>query len=211
MIEELFHSIIEFLITTIGSFGYIGIFALMAIESSFIPFPSEVVLIPAGVLIARGEMNFMAALIASTLGSLAGALVNYFLALHLGRKTVNALIKRYGKIFLIDEKKILKSEKFFHEHGNISTFIGRLIPVIRQLISLPAGFYKMSLFWFCILTALGAGIWSAILLYLGYFFGENQEALTSYMMEMKIILILLVLIVVGLYVLVKMKKGNSSE
>src|SRR3989344_5604698 len=113
MLAEFYHNSIEFLLNLTSSMGYFGIFVLMTIESSFIPFPSEVVMIPAGVLVQRGEMLFSLALIAGILGSVAGALINYQLALHLGRRIVNKLIFRYGKIFFICEKSILISERYF--------------------------------------------------------------------------------------------------
>lgn len=208
MFSELFHTFVEFLVSTIGSSGYFGIFVLMAIESSFIPFPSEVILIPAGILIARGEMNFFSALLSATLGSVFGAVINYVLALYLGRKLVNKLIQKYGKVFLLSKKSLIKSEKYFIKHGEISTFVGRLIPVIRQLISIPAGFFKMDVYKFLLYTFLGAGIWSAILLYLGLLFGENQDLLYSILIELKIGLILTSIIIIGIYFIYKLKKNN---
>jgi len=156
--------------------GYVGITLLMAVESSFIPFPSEVILPPAGYLAAQGRMSAPLALFAGLAGSLIGALVNYFLAIKLGRP----LMHRYGKYFLIKEKSLNRAEAFFQRHGEISTFIGRLIPVIRQLISLPAGVARMRLDRFVANTALGAGIWCAILTYIGWWVGRNSSMITSF-------------------------------
>lgn len=206
MFKEIFNVVLEFLIQTIGELGYFGIFFLMTLESSFFPFPSEVILVPAGVLVARGEMHIFPVMLASTLGSLAGAYINYFLALYLGRSLANKFLYKYGKFLFISKKSIDKSEKYFKNHGEISTFIGRLIPVIRQLISIPAGFFKMDLKKFTIYTALGAGIWSAILVYIGYLFGENQEALTSYLFESKLFVILISFIIIGIYAIIKIRK-----
>ena len=173
MLLDIVNKIIEFSIAAVGSLGYFGIFILMTIESSVIPFPAELILIPAGALVARGEMYFVVVLIVSTLGSVAGALANYYLALYLGRKTINYLIHKYGKFAFIKEDTVLRSEKFFDKHGAVTTFLGRLIPGMRSFVSLPAGFARMHLGKFCLYTALGAGIWNAVLIYLGYVFGNN--------------------------------------
>ena len=163
---EFFSQIVDGLFAIIANFGYLGIFIGMTIESSFFPFPSEVIMIPAGALIASGQMTFFWVFFAGLLGSLVGALINFFLAFFLGRKTINFLILKYGKFFLLGKKGLERSDDYFKNHGEITTFIGRLIPVVRQLISLPAGFSKMNLFKFCLFTSLGAGIWIAILIYL---------------------------------------------
>jgi len=143
----------------------------MTVESSFIPFPSEVVLIPAGYLVSKGEMGITMIMISSLAGSMTGAFVNYYLALLLGRK----ILCKYGKYFFINESAIEQIDDYFAKHGHISTFIGRLIPGIRQLISIPAGLARMNLTTFSIYTALGASIWAFVLVMLGYFIGENQE------------------------------------
>jgi membrane protein DedA with SNARE-associated domain len=154
--------------------GYILIFALMTIESSFIPFPSEVIMIPAGFLAYRGELSFgipcmdmTAALLSGVAGSLAGAFINYYLALCLGRP----FLYRYGKYLFIRPKLLSRAEGIFLEHGEIATFTCRLLPGIRQLISLPAGLSRMSLVRFTLFTSLGAGIWSFILVWIGYYLG----------------------------------------
>ena len=167
------------LVEWIFHLGYPGIFLLMAIESSFIPFPSEIVLIPAGYLAYEGEMNIFLILLAAVLGSLVGAFVNYFIALYLGRR----FILRYGRYFFISKETLYKLDTFFQNHGHISTFTGRLIPGIRQLISIPAGIAKMNKTEFTLYTALGAGIWSLVLILLGYFIGQEQELLKNYLRE----------------------------
>lgn len=206
MFVEFYHSAVEFLLNLTDSLGYVGIFLLMTLESSFIPFPSEIILIPAGALVQRGEMLFSLVLIAGILGSLAGALINYAIALHFGRRVIDGLMKRYGKIFLIGEESLEKSEKYFDKHGEITTFIGRLIPVIRQLISLPAGFAKMNLIKFSFYTALGAGIWSLILIYLGYLFGGNVEVIGQNLDIITMGILTVSLVVILIYILVKKKK-----
>lgn len=158
------HEIINFIIDSVGSLGYLGIFIMMFLESSFFPFPSEVVMIPAGVLAYRGEMNIYLAILCGILGSLSGALFNYYLALRMGR----VFIIKYGKYVFFSEKSMQKMESFFQKHGHISTFVGRLLPAIRQYISLPAGIARMDLKKFCIFTSLGAGIWVCILSLIGY-------------------------------------------
>lgn len=165
--EEFLSEIINFIVESVGNFGYLGIFLMMFLESSFFPFPSEVVMIPAGYLAYKGDMNIYIAIFMGILGSIAGSLFNYYIALKLGR---NFVIK-YGKYFFFSEKSMEKMEDYFKKHGEISTLLGRLIPVVRQYISLPAGLSKMNLTKFCFYTGLGAGIWVAILTCFGYYIG----------------------------------------
>jgi membrane protein DedA with SNARE-associated domain len=173
--KELFHEAVAYIVNLVADLGYTGIFVLMTLESSFVPFPSEVVLIPAGYLAKTGEMSMALILGASVGGSLAGAFINYYLSLFLGRK----FILTYGRYFLLPEEKFLKLEEGFRTHGKFATFFGRLIFGIRQWISIPAGLSKMSILPFAILTGAGAFIWSAILVYLGYFLGKGENTVAT--------------------------------
>lgn len=169
-------TIVEWFIGIAGRLDYFGVFFLMVVESSFIPFPSELVIPPAAFLAARGEMSIFLVILFGTLGSLVGAWVNYFLALFLGKPVVYALVRRkWAKWFLLSEAKLERAERYFLKYGVVSTFVGRLLPVIRQLISLPAGFVKMNFGIFSLFTFLGAGIWITVLALLGYFFGLNEN------------------------------------
>lgn len=151
--------------------NYWVIVLFMAIESSFIPFPSEVIVPPAAWLAAvSGDLNIFFVILCATLGALIGALVNYFLALWLGRPIVYAFANsRWGHLCLIDAQKVETAEAFFDRHGAISTFVGRLVPAVRQLISIPAGLARMGLPRFIFFTTLGAGIWNTVLALLGYY------------------------------------------
>jgi membrane protein DedA with SNARE-associated domain len=170
------HELINWLVNTIGAMGYWGIFLLMAMESSVLPIPSEVVMPPAGYLVQQGRMDMTLVILSGTFGSLAGAYANYFAARFLGRP----LLLRYGKYVLITEHHFARVEDYFRQHGEISTFIGRLLPVIRHLISLPAGLAGMNHLRFSAYTLLGSAIWVSILSWIGYFIGENQESILRY-------------------------------
>lgn len=145
--------------------NYWFVFIFMVIESSFIPFPSELVVPPAAYLAAqRGDMNVFMVVVVATAGALVGALVNYFLSLWIGRPVVYAFANsRVGHACLINQQKVEKAERYFDDHGAISTFVGRLIPAVRQLISIPAGLAKMNIGTFCVFTSLGALVWNGIL------------------------------------------------
>lgn len=161
--------------------NYGTITALMAVESSFIPFPSEIVVPPAAWKAAQGELNIFLVLLFSTAGAILGAIFNYYFAHFLGRRLIyNFLQTRFAAILLLDEAKMAKSEAFFRKHGRLSTFIGRLVPGIRQLISLPAGFARMNIPSFLLYSTLGSGLWNIILILLGYFLFTQKELLQSY-------------------------------
>ena len=161
--------------------GFALIFVLMAVESSLIPFPSEVIMIPGGFLAYRGELSFgdplmdvTTVVVCGLAGAMVGAFSNYYLALLLGRP----FLYRYGKYFFIKPRVLSRAEEIFLEYGEITTFVCRLIPAIRQLISLPAGISRMPLARFSLFTGLGAGIWSAILVTVGCYLGSLSENMT---------------------------------
>lgn len=195
---------IDFIVSTVSGWGYIGIFIMMAIESSVIPLPSEVVMIPAGYLVSKGEMEWIPVLLSGTLGSIFGALVNYYFAMIVGRK----FIKKYGKYFFLPADKLVLVEQFFYKHGSFSTFSGRLIPVIRHLISIPAGLARMNIPKFIFYTGTGAGIWVAVLTALGYFIGQNEELLHEYLKL--ITFVVLGFLTIGLVFYIRLNKSKKK-
>ncbi len=152
---------------------YLLVFLLMIVESSFIPFPSEVIVPPAAYLACTSdEVNIVAILLIATAGALGGALINYYLSMWIGRPLVYRFAdSRFGHAMLIDREKVEKAERYFDDHGAVSTFFGRLIPAVRQLISIPAGISKMNIWKFMLFTTLGAGVWNLVLAALGYWLG----------------------------------------
>jgi len=196
------HQLIEWLLITIGALGYPGIFLLMAMESSVIPIPSELVMPPAGYLAQQGQMNMLIVILCGTAGSLAGAYANYFTAHYLGRP----LVLKYGKYVWITEEKFAKVERFFRDHGEVSTFVGRLLPVVRHLISLPAGLSGMNHVKFSLYTLAGAGLWVTVLTFIGYFIGMNRELIMRYSHHALIGAVVLSVVIIILYVRSHRKK-----
>jgi len=184
----------------------------MAIESTFIPLPSELVLPPAAYLASQGELNFFLIVLFATIGCVIGALINYTLSFYLGRVIIYGLAdSKYARIFFINRQKLQHAEDYFIENGNTSTFIGRLIPGVRHLISIPAGLAKMDLKKFILYTFLGSALWNTILSALGYYFGENEELLMTYFHELKYVFLVLGAIFILYLVFVKGKKKNKKS
>jgi membrane protein DedA with SNARE-associated domain len=165
-----------FAIDVISAIGYLGVFFLMVMESMVIPIPSELVLPFAGFLISRGHFAFIPVMIVSSLGSIVGSLISYWM----GRYGGNALVVRYGKYVLLDERDLDRTEQWFEKRGEYTIFISRFIPVVRHLISIPAGIGKMDLKRFCLYTIAGASMWNFILLYAGYLLGEHWDKIKHY-------------------------------
>jgi membrane protein DedA with SNARE-associated domain len=201
------HELINWLVTAIGALGYPGIFLLMAMESSVIPVPSELVMPPAGYLAQQGQMNIWLAILCGTTGSLAGAYANYFAAHYLGRP----LLLKYGRYVWISEEKFARVERYFHSHGEISTFIGRLLPVVRHLISLPAGLAGMNHVKFSLYTLLGAAIWVTILTWIGYFIGQERELIMRYSHQALAAVIVFCIVLTAVYVWRHRRKARAGS
>jgi membrane protein DedA with SNARE-associated domain len=194
--------------------NYWTITLLMAIESSFIPFPSEVVVPPAAYkAAATGELNVWLVILFATLGALIGALINYFLALWLGKPIVYKFANsRIGHMCLLDEQKVIKAEQFFIRYGVAATLVGRLVPAVRQLISIPAGLARMNLAKFALYTAIGAGLWNCVLAAMGYFLEavvpEEQliATVTKYSHEIGYVIMAIVALVLAYLIYKAVKK-----
>ena len=181
---EFFQIILEWYMTNLN---YFTVGLLMAIESSFIPFPSEAVIPFAAWKAAQGELNIFLVVLSGTTGALIGALFNYYFALYLGRPIVYRFAdSKLGKMLLLSQDKVVYAEQYFVKHGKVSTFIGRLVPAVRQLISLPAGLARMNLKDFVLYTVLGAGIWNIILAVIGFFLYEIRDQIYPYLTEIVI-------------------------
>ncbi len=194
----------DFIKEILHQLDYFWVTVLMAIESSFIPFPSEVVVPPAAYRAAGGSLNVWLVILYATLGSDIGALVNYYLARYLGRPIVYRFAdSRLGHMCLLSKDKIVQAEEYFKDNGASSTLIGRLIPGIRQLISIPAGLAQMSLGKFLLYTTIGAGVWNTILAGMGYYLGtivpeeELVPTVTKYSKLIGLVILLLVLLFLG--------------
>ena len=202
---------IEWLLNGLLHLGYPGIVLLMAMESSVLPVPAELVMPPAGYWVAKGEMNAVAAVASGVLGSILGSLANYFLALWLGR----GFVRRFGKYFLISEKSLERAERFFAGHGEISVLLGRMLPVVRHVISIPAGLTRMALPAFVCYTGLGALVWCGILTWIGYFLGQHEGVLRHaevrrYVSRALLIALPILALVVGIYVLRQRRRAASG-
>jgi len=198
--------ITEFLATHITSFidqtGYISIFVLMIMESMIFPIPSEAVMPFAGFLIVQNRFTFAGVIIASTLGSIVGSLASYFI----GRYGGKPFVDRYGKYFLLSRRDLEATERFFNRHGSLTIFISRFIPVVRHLISIPAGSGRMPLGRFSVYTILGAGMWNTILTVAGYYLRQNWDDIMKYSHIIDIVVVLFLLVIVGFYVYRHMRK-----
>lgn len=165
------------LVDLVESIGYVGVFIMTFVESTFIPIPSEITLIPAGYLVSEGVMNFYILNIVALAGTLGGSMLNYWIARRFGRQ----LLVKYGKYFMFSKEKLEIIEFFFERHGSISTFSGRLLPGLKHFISFPAGLARMDIRVFAFFTLAGGALFNMILIVLGYYIGENKALIKKYL------------------------------
>jgi membrane protein DedA with SNARE-associated domain len=201
--HEFIHNFIDNIVIFVNEIGYLGIFIGMFLESTIVPIPSEIVMIPAGIASAKGVMNIYLVTLVGTIGNISGAVFSYYLALTLGRK----IILKIGKYFFIKPETIIKIEVFFKKHGPLSVFIGRLLPGFRHFISLPAGLAKMDFKLFLFYTSLGATIWTSILSFSGFLIGDNQDLIIKHIKELSIFFVIFcLLIILFIFIYKKFKK-----
>ncbi|MGA7950231.1 MAG: DedA family protein [Thiobacillaceae bacterium] len=198
------HEFVTWILATVHNWGYAGIFIAMTLESTVLPVPSEIVLIPAGYLAYEGKMNLFAIILSSTLGGLVGSTINYSFALWVGRP----FLEHWGKYFFVRPHLLHKTDAFFVKHGAISIFSGRLIFGIRHLISLPAGVARMPWRKFAFYTCLGAGLWSTVLASLGYFLGDNEDLVRQYQAHIAAAVLVFVALIIGGYWWWQRKNGD---
>jgi len=196
----------EWLVEFVHHFGYVGIFVMTALESTFFPVPSEVTMIPAGYLAQQGKMQLPFILLASVAGTLFGSLFNYWIARHYGRRFLAA----YGKYMFFGHDKMDKLDRFFSNHGEISIFTGRLIPGVRHVISFPAGLAHMNLRKFTVYTTIGGGLWMLTLIVIGYVIGGNKDLVKHYMPYITSIALMLVAVLVAYYAYRHRKKDKRN-
>jgi membrane protein DedA with SNARE-associated domain len=202
---EFFHSLFDWYMANLN---YFTVALLMAIESTFLPLPSEIVVPFAAYKAAQGQLNVFGVVFFGTVGALCGSLINYFLAKYLGRPLVYKFADSgIGRVFLLSKEKVEHAENYFIRNGRTSTFIGRLVPGVRHLISIPAGLAKMSLRDFVLFTFVGAGIWNIILALIGFYLYEVREQIFPYLGY--------ILLALGIgfiiYLVIKARKNGSSK
>jgi len=190
ILSEILAAIGSFVLSTISLLGYAGIFFLMMLESMVVPVPSELVMPFAGFLVAQGNFNFILVIVASTLGSITGSLIFYYI----GKTGGHTLVEKYGKYVLVDAEDIRKTEEWFQKRGDLTVFLARLIPVVRHLISFIAGIGKMNVKKFTLYTILGATLWNGILTYLGFILGQHWNEVSQYLEELDIIIVILLIV-----------------
>jgi membrane protein DedA with SNARE-associated domain len=198
-----------FAVNAVSYFGYIGVFFLMILESMIFPLPSELVMPFAGFLISQGKFSWFGVIVASTLGTLIGSLISYYI----GKYGGNKLVLKYGNFFFLDVDDLKKTEKWFMTRGEMTIFVSRFIPAVRHVISIPAGIGKMDLKKFCVYTLLGGAIWNTFLAWLGFIVGENWNKIKVYSEYISIPIAIILLIVLIWFIIkhIRHKKSRSRS
>lgn len=203
---EFLHLFVDRIVDMVNDIGYIGIFIGMLLESTLVPIPSELVMIPAGIAAVKGDLNIYLVIVAGILGNIAGAAISYHISDLVGRD----LVLKYGKYFFFKPKTLEKMEKFFENNGSISIFFGRLLPGFRHFISIPAGIAKMDLRKFYFYTFIGSAIWTSILAVLGYWIGDNIEMINYLVSKFILIIMIAILVVTVIYLRLTYRKTKIN-
>ncbi len=207
ILTDIFAFIGSFALSTISQLGYAGIFFLMMLESMIVPVPSELVMPFAGFLVAQGSFNAVLVILASTLGSITGSLIFYYI----GKTGGHTLVQRYGKYVLVDTEDIRKTEAWFKKRGDLTIFLARLVPVVRHLISLIAGIGKMNVKKFTMYTILGAALWNGILTYLGMLLGQHWNEVSQYLENLDLVIIILLIVGCLYFVYRHLEKSEKNQ
>ncbi|MFN8590827.1 MAG: DedA family protein [Thermomicrobiales bacterium] len=200
----------EWVAAVVQALGYPGLTALVALESVFPPIPSEVILPLAGFLTGQGRFSFVLVMIATTLGSIIGALVLYGIGAAIGPHRVHALVARFGRFALLTTDDLARAESWFDRYGPIAVFTGRLVPIVRSLVSIPAGYRRMPLGQFVLLTAAGSGLWNGALVALGWVFGENWHVIEQFVGWFQYVVIAVVLLLVLRFVWTRLRSRSAT-
>lgn len=209
MIASLLELLANFIITTIQSTGYFGIFLLMTLESALIPLPSEVTMPFSGFLVSKGEFNFWLVVLAGGIGNLIGSLIAYYIGFFLEESILHNLVKKYGRFILLTIEDYEKGEQWLRKHGEVIAFTSRLLPAVRTFISLPCGVAKISVLRFSIYTLVGSLLWSSFLTYIGLKLGENWHAISPYFRKLDIVIGIILVATIAAYLWHKRKIFNN--
>ncbi len=201
----MFERLAEFVTNVIETIGYPGLTILVALENVFPPIPSEVILPLAGFMTGQGRFSFALVILATTLGSVLGALVLYGIGAAIGKRRIEALVSRYGHWALLTPEDLTKAEQWFERYGPIAVFVGRLVPIVRSLVSIPAGYQRMPLLQFIALTFFGSMLWNGALVTLGWIFGDNWHAIEDYVGWLQYAVIAVVAILVVKFVWLRLR------
>ena len=201
----------DWVTSIVETLGYVGVAALIALENVFPPLPSELILPLAGFETGRGEFNYFLMVIAATIGSVVGALVLYYVAHFVGEHRIRALVRRYGRWFQVSEKDIDRADDWFDRYSGLAVLVCRCIPLVRSLVSIPAGFRHMNMAKFLLYTAIGSAIWNAALIGAGWALGDNWEVVGEYVGYVQYVVIAVVVIGVAWFFWRRLSGRTSSS